>query len=94
MNLCSQPLIAEELLHGDDLMLLFIGASSRAASSANIWRSANFTFLCALVGKALTAPVLKYIHCEKGGTRDFRNLANLRFFDSFPLPDKKGSIAR
>uniref|UniRef100_A0A914HM60 WD repeat and FYVE domain-containing protein 3 n=1 Tax=Globodera rostochiensis TaxID=31243 RepID=A0A914HM60_GLORO len=65
MNLCSQPVVAEELLHKDDLMLLFIGASSHSASPSNIWRSANFTFLCSVVAKALTAPVLKYINSRK-----------------------------
>ncbi|KAL3072845.1 hypothetical protein niasHS_017819 [Heterodera schachtii] len=65
MKLCSQSVVAEELLQKDDLMLLFVGASSRSASPSNIWRSANFTFLCSVVAKALTAPVLKYINSRK-----------------------------
>src|SRR5689334_5669075 len=64
MNLCSQPQVAEELIQKDDLFLLFMGASSRSPSVHNIWRNANFTFLCYLVAKALTPPVLKYINCE------------------------------
>lgn len=65
ISICSHSIVAEELIQKDDLILLFIGASSSCSLENTQWRDANFTFLCTIVSKALTSSVIKYIHCKE-----------------------------
>ena len=60
-TLCGYECVAQELIHKDDLVLLFIGASTTCSPELLKWRDANFTFLCTIVVKALSPPVIKYI---------------------------------
>lgn len=64
-SLCAHTAVAEELIQKDDLVLLFVGASSTSPLAEHtVWRDANFTFLCTIVSKALSSAVVKYIHCK------------------------------
>lgn len=64
ISICSHSIVAEELIQKDDLILLFIGASSSCPLEHTQWRDANFTFLCTIVSKSLISSVIKYIHCN------------------------------
>uniref|UniRef100_A0A915E805 WD repeat and FYVE domain-containing protein 3 n=1 Tax=Ditylenchus dipsaci TaxID=166011 RepID=A0A915E805_9BILA len=64
-SLCGHTIVAEELIQKDDLVLLFIGASTGTPNThSNCWRDANFTFLCTIVAKALSSAVVKYVHSK------------------------------
>lgn len=60
-TLCGYECVAQELIQKDDLILLFIGASSTCSKDLLKWRDANYTFLSTLVLKALSQPVIKYM---------------------------------
>lgn len=60
-TLCGYECVAEELIHKDDLVLLFIGSSSTCPAELIKWRDANFTFLSTIILKSLSPAVTKYI---------------------------------
>lgn len=62
-SLCCHVIVAQELIQKDDLIWLFVGASTFCSASHTIWRDANSAFLFSIVEKALSPPVIKYIHC-------------------------------
>ncbi|CAD5218465.1 unnamed protein product [Bursaphelenchus okinawaensis] len=63
-SLCAYDVVAEELIQRDDMVLLFLGAASTSQLDEQIWRDANFTFLCTIVQRAMNESVLKYIHSK------------------------------
>uniref|UniRef100_A0AC35GPU6 Uncharacterized protein n=1 Tax=Panagrolaimus sp. PS1159 TaxID=55785 RepID=A0AC35GPU6_9BILA len=75
-TLCGYECVAEELIHKDDLVLLFIGSSSTCPVELIKWRDANFTFLSTIILKSLSPAVTKYIRakgCVGHYLRTYRN---------------------
>jgi len=88
-SMCSKEIVAEELIQRDDLVLLFVSASTACPEGEHsIWRDANFTFLCSLVGKALSPAVVKYIHCRStlAGSHPLQRISLLSQGLPGPLP--------
>ena len=81
-SLCSHNVVAEELIQKDDLLLLFVGASSSCLVEQTIWRDAIFTFLCTIVGKSLSPSIIKYIHHKNCVNRYVTNLQSHDFNNS------------
>lgn len=63
-SLCSNAIVAQELIQKDDLIWLFVSASTLCSANHIMWRDANFAFLFSIIEKALSPPVIKYIHCK------------------------------
>lgn len=81
-TLCSFDAVAEELIQKDDLVLLFVGASSTCPGEHSMWRDANFTFLCTILNKTANSSVLKYIHSKGCVGHYLRQLRNQQLSDA------------
>ncbi|KAI6229287.1 Beige/BEACH domain-containing protein [Aphelenchoides besseyi] len=82
VTMCSFDCVAEELIQKDDLVLLFIGASSTCANEHSMWRDANFTFLCTIINKSMNSSVLKYIHSKGCVGHYMKQLRNQQLDDT------------
>lgn len=80
--MCSFDIVAEELIQKDDLILLFVGASSTCPAEHSMWRDANFTFLSTILGKLTSSSVLKYIHSKGCIGHYLKQLRNQQLNDS------------
>ncbi|PAV81676.1 hypothetical protein WR25_17284 isoform D [Diploscapter pachys] len=63
-RMCAYKCVAEELARKDDLLLLFVGASSPLSPSNAMWRKASAQLLETLASRALVPAVIKYIHAK------------------------------
>jgi hypothetical protein len=81
-TMCSFDAVAEELIQKDDLVLLFVGASSTCPPEHSMWRDANFTFLCTILNKSTNSSVLKYIHSKGCVGHYLKQLRNQQLTDS------------
>jgi hypothetical protein len=64
VTMCSFTEVSDELIQKDAIFCLFDSSSSNCFPSNLIWRDATFTFLCTIVGKALSQPISTYIHSK------------------------------